>query len=475
MATAENSVRASVEHLLKIDARAKPKVYKQVFDSTQIASVNYWLELVLSAGIATLGLVLNSPAVVIGAMLISPLMGPILAAGLALAASDVYLGIRAFGSIVVGVLVSCLVSALLVWLLPFHSATNEILARTQPNLLDLGVALLSGVAGAVVVCRGGSGGGVTALPGVAIAVALMPPLCTLGFGIGSGWNTAIVNGAGLLFLTNLAAIAASAFGVFWGFRMDSPEARTEVRITRQDLVARSRLYALLGRAGLLKFVETAGEFRWRIMMLFFVLVILYVPLRHAMLQLRDETISRAAVADALRQLSLGEPLLSQQVDVFPDRIVVRLVSASQIDQEKIQAAERSVLRRTGKEVNFYVRQVASEEELALLREGLRAPPAAPALPPAPPPGIATLGKEAIGRMAGPLKQLWPAGAGELSGYELGFTPEETVLHIRYQAEKPLDQATEDVLSKAIAAQLKIDKLRLVLEREPPAAAPKKAP
>jgi len=135
--------------------------------------------LIFSAGIATLGLVLNSPAVVIGAMLISPLMGPIMGAGLGLAVSDLYLSAKAFAGIVASVIVSIAFSAFLVWLLPFHVATSEILARTQPNLLDLGVALLSGLAGSVVVCRGGEGGGITAMPGVAVAVALMPPLCTV--------------------------------------------------------------------------------------------------------------------------------------------------------------------------------------------------------------------------------------------------------------------------------------------------------
>ena len=111
------------------------------------------------------------------------------------------------------VAVSIAFSGFLVWLLPFHSATSEIVSRTNPNLLDLGIAFFSGLAGSVVVCRGG-GDGVTALPGVAIAVALMPPLCVMGFGLGSGPNLEIMGGAGLLFLTNLVAIVASAFLVF---------------------------------------------------------------------------------------------------------------------------------------------------------------------------------------------------------------------------------------------------------------------
>ncbi len=182
---------------LGVDPGARTRIYATILDATDTGKLNYWLELVISAGIATLGLVLNSPAVVIGAMLISPLMGPILGAGLGLATGDLYLGMKAVFSLLTSILAAVAFSATLVWALPFHSQTGEILARTQPNLLDLGVALLSGIAGAVVVCRGGGEGGVTALPGVAIAVALMPPLCTLGFGVGSGWVRSIIYGAGL--------------------------------------------------------------------------------------------------------------------------------------------------------------------------------------------------------------------------------------------------------------------------------------
>src|SRR5665213_4035236 len=132
-----------------------------------------------------------------------------MASGLALAVGDLYLGIKASINLLLSITISIAFSGFLVWLLPFHSVTSEIIARTNPNLLDLGIALLSGLAGAVVVSRG-VGDGVTALPGVAIAVALMPPLCVMGFGLGSGVNLEIMGGAGLLFLTNLVAIVASA-------------------------------------------------------------------------------------------------------------------------------------------------------------------------------------------------------------------------------------------------------------------------
>lgn len=147
--------RSRVENWLRVQSRAKAQVYAQVFDSADMASLSYWLELTIAAAIATFGLVLSSPAVIIGAMLISPLMGPIMATGLALAIGDFYLWVKSMLNLAISIAAAVALSAGVVWLLPFHSVTSELLARTNPNLLDLGVALLSGFAGSLVVCRGG--------------------------------------------------------------------------------------------------------------------------------------------------------------------------------------------------------------------------------------------------------------------------------------------------------------------------------
>ncbi|MGA7413461.1 MAG: DUF389 domain-containing protein, partial [Bryobacteraceae bacterium] len=230
---ATNARRRRLETWLGIHPSSKAQVYKQVSSAAAIDSLSYWLEVFFSTGIATFGLVESSPAVIIGAMLISPLMGPIMGTGLALAAGDLYLGLKAVLNLLASVAVSVAFSGFLVWLLPFHSATTEIIARTRPNLLDLGIALLSGLAGSVVVCRGG-GNGVTALPGVAIAVALMPPLCVVGFGLGSGLNLEIMSGAGLLFLTNLVAIVASAFLVFLLIGLNTEQVRNVIATSQKD-------------------------------------------------------------------------------------------------------------------------------------------------------------------------------------------------------------------------------------------------
>jgi uncharacterized hydrophobic protein (TIGR00271 family) len=173
----------------------------QVIDEGALTQ-GYVLMCALSAGIATLGLLQSSTAVVIGAMLISPLMSPIAALGFGFASIDGQRIRNAAKVVLVGALIGVATGMLLTLISPIRTATPEILARTEPTLLDLAVALLSGIAGGYATVLGKGG---TAI-GVAIATALMPPLATVGYGLGV-MNPAYALGAFLLFLTNLSAIA----------------------------------------------------------------------------------------------------------------------------------------------------------------------------------------------------------------------------------------------------------------------------
>jgi uncharacterized hydrophobic protein (TIGR00271 family) len=463
------TARERIESLLAVGTDDKPRVYLAVLRSAEVLSLNYALELLLAAGIATLGLVLNSPAVVIGAMLISPLMGPILAAGLAFAAADLYLAIKSAVGIALSVVASVAFSATLVWLLPFQAPTGEILARTQPNLLDLGVALFSGLAGSLVVCRGGGGGGVTALPGVAIAVALMPPLCTVGFGVGAGWNWAIISGAGLLFLTNLAAIVASAFLAFYVVRMDAPDVRMKIGYAEMEAASPDRLYKLLTGTWIGRTFGDLGRLRWRVLMLLASLIVLFVPLRQSLYHLRDETIGRAAVREAMNLLGPPDAFLTRQIDLQPDRIVVRLVAAAPVAAETIRAAERIIIQRSGKQAAIHVRKVASEEEIAMLRDRLRQPQAP--LPPTPQ-TLESLRAEIVGRLEPVVRQVWPADAAELAGQEIAFTPDGSLVRLRYRARAPLDAAAEEMILRVLRDRLEDDRIRLLLEYEKPAPRPR---
>lgn len=164
----------------------------------------YMFMVVIASGIATIGLLLNSPAVIIGAMLVSPLMGPIALAGISLGRFDLEMGREGFRSLLVGVLLALGMAGLIVLLSPLTDATPEILARTRPNLFDLAVAVLSGLAGGYAIVRDRGG----AIVGVAIATALMPPLAVVAYGaVLQQWP--IAKGASLLFITNIFAICIS--------------------------------------------------------------------------------------------------------------------------------------------------------------------------------------------------------------------------------------------------------------------------
>jgi uncharacterized hydrophobic protein (TIGR00271 family) len=191
---------------------------------------------VLSAAIATLGLLLSSPAVVIGAMLLSPLMGPIILLGFSFGTVDWNGTKQAVQSLAVGLGLSLCVAIVLTWASPLKEPTAEILARTRPNLFDLLIAAFSGLAGGYAVIRQR---GETVI-GVAIATALMPPLATVGFGIGTG-TSAIALGALLLFATNLVAIAiaAAAMAALYGFLPHHREA------ARNGLVRHAAVVAVL--------------------------------------------------------------------------------------------------------------------------------------------------------------------------------------------------------------------------------------
>ena len=171
----------------------------------------------MACGIATLGLLLSSPAVIIGAMLISPLMGPIVKLGFSLSIFDLKAMRTALLTLAAGVFFALAISYGIVKFSPLTQATPEIIARTQPNLFDLLVAVFSGLAGGyAVINRKGA-----TIVGVAIATALMPPLAVVGYGLASH-SPAIASGASFLFMTNLLAISltVSVIATFYGFGVE---------------------------------------------------------------------------------------------------------------------------------------------------------------------------------------------------------------------------------------------------------------
>jgi uncharacterized hydrophobic protein (TIGR00271 family) len=159
-------------------------------------------------------------------MLLSPLMGPILGLGFALAIGDWPWLLQSARTLLIGSVMAVLLCAGLVFLSPIQTVTAEIAARTRPNLFDLFVALFSALAGAYAMIRGREG----AIVGVAIATALMPPLAVVGFGLATA-NGTVFSGALLLFVTNFITIALTAFALakLYGFRANLTKGQSQVQ------------------------------------------------------------------------------------------------------------------------------------------------------------------------------------------------------------------------------------------------------
>jgi uncharacterized hydrophobic protein (TIGR00271 family) len=231
-------------------------------------SVGYFFVLNVANLIALCGLLMNSSPVIIGAMLISPLMGPILSFGFAFVTGDKVIWRNSIRKITLSVIVTIIIAALATFLSPLKDATVEIISRTKPNLYDLIIAFLAGIAGASVLCT--KKNYLTVVSGVAIATAVIPPLSVAGFGVGTA-NAAIFFGGFLLFFTNFVAIILSTCVVFYfyGFRAQISE-ETDI-----------------------------SQLKKRFAYLFAVLLIISIPLAYTLNSTIAEVRLRSAIRDAL--------------------------------------------------------------------------------------------------------------------------------------------------------------------------------
>lgn len=184
----------------------KTKVLENVTSSVSFRGSNLWI-LACAIIIASVGLNVNSTAVIIGAMLISPLMGPIVGAGFALGTYNFQLLKKSMKNLFIATIVSLLVSTVYFYISPFKDVQSELLARTSPNIYDVLIAFFGGLVGVIAITRVEKG---NPIPGVAIATALMPPLCTAGYGIAT-FNFSYFVGAFYLYIINCFFICIATF------------------------------------------------------------------------------------------------------------------------------------------------------------------------------------------------------------------------------------------------------------------------
>ena len=202
-----NILSALKEHfVVKQFMENEDEIVLQIKQGVTFTGPNLWV-LVFAIFIASLGLNVNSTAVIIGAMLISPLMGPIIGMGLAVGINDLELLKRAARNFGVATVISVITATFYFLITPLGEAQSELLARTSPTIYDVLIATFGGAAGILAICTKGKG---NVLPGVAIATALMPPLCTAGYGLATG-NILFFLGAFYLFFTNTVFISLATY------------------------------------------------------------------------------------------------------------------------------------------------------------------------------------------------------------------------------------------------------------------------
>lgn len=218
---------------LQSDSDKEENVINNIRNGMQFRGANLWT-LIFAIIIASVGLNVNSTAVVIGAMLISPLMGPIMGVGLGLGIRDFDIVRKAMKNLATATVISVATSAIYFWLSPLNTASSELLARTTPTIWDVFIAFAGGLAGIVGMTRKEKS---NVIPGVAIATALMPPLCTAGFGIATGHWLYFLGAIYLFFINSVFICIATVLIVrYLGFHKREYEDEGKRRRMTRNLI-----------------------------------------------------------------------------------------------------------------------------------------------------------------------------------------------------------------------------------------------
>jgi len=300
------------------------RVYRQVRRNARTSN-DFYVMMMGATGIATLGLMLNSSAVIIGAMLVAPLMAALLGIGMGIVQGDSRLVRMALRTTVLGIVVAIAVSMTIGLLVPERKLTSEMLGRCSPTILDLAIALISGAAAAYASAHKDVSG---ALTGTAIAVALVPPLATFGL-LAVGGELQLASGALLLFLTNLIAIvSAVALVLLWvGFRPNTSELRNAK--TFRSGIAGS--LAVLCAITVLLGVLTARSYR----------------------AARFDATVELVLKSQVSAMGAGAELEAWQVSPQPDgtlSIKAQIASGEEITPEQASALQQSLAHNLGRSV-----------------------------------------------------------------------------------------------------------------------------
>ena len=300
-------------------------------------------------------------------MLLSPLMAPILGLGLALAIGDLYLGVKSAANCLFSTVLVVGLSALITLLIPFQEVTREIASRIQPNPLDLFIALFCGIIAAVSAARAPDSGIGTTLPGVAIAVALVPPLCVAGWGLGAGPQWSVFRGGMVLFLTNLTAIILTSLLFFLLIRMGAPAHSGALRAFISERESGKRLHDWLESHPWAGQFRRIGTLRNRVLVVALAVAVLFVPLYSGLRQVKYQLLVKTEVGKALGVFLPDQTVLSRTVTAGRDGAEVSLVLLAQRASPELQvrAMEEYLRMRLGEQFEDHLHRGRQRDNRAV--------------------------------------------------------------------------------------------------------------
>ncbi|MDQ6716925.1 MAG: DUF389 domain-containing protein [Gemmatimonadota bacterium] len=427
---------------LGVDEQRRLQSVEQMLENNARRVPGYWIQLFLATGIATLGLTLDSTAVVIGAMLVSPLMGPIIELGMGFAVGSSLLVIQASMRTFISIVVVVATASLLVLALPFHEITREVAARASPTALDLLVAVFCALTAGYTTVRPGSDT-TAAAAGTAIGIALIPPLCAAGFGIGTA-DRSIAGGAALLFIANLSAIlvVASVSFLLLGFnQVSAATVEAEFLGTAQG---RSRNLAGRAHSALSGLFGSRHGLAMRILIPALFLVAVYVPLRHALDEVSWEVRTRAAVNSIVAEESpsaIQTSLVLQQHTVSLKLFAIGTDSSAADLEQRISSR---IAKAAGLTPAVSVIAVPDAQMLKSTAAAQRAGTGEAAAP-------ITSSKQ---RIADALNDDWPPAAGALLQWELTMASADSSSLAVHHIGPPLLAIGEGLLERTLSARVR---------------------
>ncbi|MFO0751408.1 MAG: DUF389 domain-containing protein [Myxococcota bacterium] len=454
-----HATRARLCRILGVPPESREAVVAGLLDRHGREAGAYWLQLALAIGIATFGLIASSTGVVIGAMLVSPLMGPIIDLGMGLTTGSAFLTLRAVIRIVASVALVVVGAALLQSMVPFTVVTPEIAARTSPTLLDFFVAFACALAGAFAAIRQGLETTSTAA-GVAIGIALAPPLCVVGIGIAMG-DAAVAGGAALLFTANFVAIVSVSALLFLVLGFDEVAVR-ELEVRALPPGARlSRAVEFIWR-----FLGTRSGIVLRIVLPLAFLAAAAVPLSRALSQVGWQIRTRAEVEAVIARETSSLATVQTQLAVERGHVSIRLVVLG-------SATMAATLRQTLEEhLSPEVRAVSAIEVVAVPDAAALAAVSArvavaTAPPPDPLPAPTPAARLAGDELAGALAAEGPSSAGAITAWTSSWHGDDGLAVTVTHAGSPVGVARE-LIERALAMRLGVP-VRLSESSPPPAA------